>query len=168
MKIMNDEPNLIGAVRVHILEELRLEMQQAAHNDGGVCPVCDQFVKVYKRKITSTMARQLLALYKMRLSGEHWVHVSRLVLGGAGGGDFAKMEFWGLITQKSHQPGDEGKKTSGYWSITEKGQAFCEGQIKVPLHTYVYNGTVLKQSEEAVDIKQSLSDKFDYRELMDG
>ena len=139
-----------------------------AQEEGCHCPLCGQFVKVYKRKITSTMARQLLQFYKLTLRGKQWIHTREAVFdGSSGAGDFAKLSYWGLIEARPHEPGNEGKKTSGYWRITERGVQFCLGQMKVPLHAYVYNHKVLEFSPESTDITEALTEKFDYRELMD-
>ena len=150
-----------------VLDRKRAEIMEAAEGEGCECPVCDQFVKVYRRKITSTMARQLLELHKRTIAGQEWVHGRDVVFGGTGTGDFAKLQFWGLIEPKPHRVGDDGKKTSGYWQLTNLGFAFCEKQTAVPLYLFIYNNQVLRESDECTSIEGALTDKFDYRELMD-
>lgn len=130
------------------------------------CVVCEQSAKIYKRPLYSSQSFCLIEMYKKWLSGVHLVHVKDLKGDAARGGDFAKMELWGLISQVNKSPSDTKKRTSGCWSITKKGIAFAAGRIKIPKKVVIYNKKVVGFSEEQISIKDSINDNFDYEELM--
>lgn len=149
-------------------EQARSQVMEKAKDGGTTCPCCGQRVQVYRRKITSMMARQLIEMYRLTRNGKHWVHTKDMVLGGSSSGDFAKLKFWGLIEPMPHNPGDKGKKTSGYWKITQKGWKFVQGTTEVPKYSFVFNDELQSISDEYTDIRKCLDDKFDYAELMRG
>jgi hypothetical protein len=132
---------------------------------GTECPCCGQFVKLYKRKFGSVMARTLIRLYNMPTT---YNHVKDIVKGisDTGTNDFSKMKYWGLIEEMPND--DSGKKNSGYWMITEKGEKFALGQISIPSHAFVYNSMLQGFSNTQTNIIQALGKKFDYAELMRG
>lgn len=156
--------NLFGTE--NMMAQAKRDIMDKAHKDGAECPCCGQFVKVYRRTITSTMARQLLAAYHKH--GAHtWFHTRDVVLPNASGaGDFAKLEHWNLIERQGHVQGDDGKRTSGMWRITSVGKKFILNQTTVPMHTLIYNDKVLGQEGTHIDIHHALGKKFDYREIM--
>lgn len=136
--------------------------------DGISCPCCGQYCKIYPRMIHSTMAWCLIKFY--RLSRELWdyFHVSKLCPDRISSGDFAKLAMWGLIEEMPKDETDTKRRTSGYWRLTHLGADFVLGSAKVPKHIYVYNDTIIDKSEETVTIRDCLSNKFDYEELMNG
>lgn len=143
---------------------LRRETMDAARMDGCSCPVCDQFVKVYKRTVTSTMARQLI--HAWRCHGQAWFHTRDVVMQASGAGDFSKLEHWGLIVAQPHKTGEEGKKSSGMWRVTDKGVAFIEGKATVQQYAAIYNNTFLEFLGNEVTVRDALGTAFDYRVLM--
>jgi len=132
--------------------------------DGSNCPCCGQLVKIYRRKLYGQMAYQLILLYKM---GGGFHHIKKLGNPAAGGGDFAKLRYWGLVVEKPN-PNDPSKRTSGYWCITLKGIQFVEGNINLPTHCNIYNGQVKTFSTTLGSIKKALGIKFNYAQLMGG
>lgn len=128
------------------------------------CPCCGRFAKIYKRKLYSSVAAQLIKLY--RIGGlTNYVHVAALVATGSSGvGDFSKAAYWGLIEEKEHEPDD--KKTSGYWMLTMKGSAFVRRAIKIPNYVLVYDAKVLSFEGDEVSIQDCLGEHFSYTELM--
>ena len=135
---------------------------------GCVCPCCGQFVKLYNRPIHTSMAKDLIRLYHIH-NNDDWnkyYHISKIRTRTAGGGDFAKFLYWGLVKELEKDSNDASKRTSGYWKITDKGKQFVENRIKVEKHAIIYNSKLLKFSEDFVNIKDCLKDKFDYNELM--
>lgn len=131
---------------------------------GTNCECCGQFVKLYKRRLHSTMVIQLIFLYKQPAD---WVHLKEIVMGLklSGGGDFSKMAFWGLIENKINT--DPTKKDSGLWRITEKGKDFIKGcTATLPKYVNIYNGQSMGFSEERTTIQGALGKGFDFNELM--
>jgi len=137
----------------------------ALHRDEGMdCPCCDQFVKVYKRRIHSTMAKHLIQFYQHIRGTLYWsAHVRDFIDGHPG--DFAKLAHWGLILSRGHT-GAEDKKHSGEWYMSSEGKKFAEGHLVVPEFAYIYAGTKLRLEGRAVDIRDCLGKKYSYREVM--
>lgn len=136
------------------------------HWEKGVrCPCCDQLVKLYKRPLYSTIAADLIRLYKLNHSEYH--HIAK-ILGNnrSGGGDFAKLIYWELVEELEKDPEDTTARTSGMWKITQKGKDFVKDMVNVPSHALIYDGRFLGFTKETIDIKQALGKKFDYEELM--
>lgn len=140
---------------------------------GAPCPLCKQFVKRYRRKLNSSMARALIAIYHYhRANGPAafdvatYLRTPHLKLAQSQG-DWAKLQYWGLIVQK---PGlrSDGSWRNGMWSITERGERFARGEIRVPKHIYMYNGDALASShdDKTTSIQEALGEKFNYAELM--
>ena len=147
------------------LDEVREEVMEGARSkDGIVCPVCNKFSKVYKRKLSSGMSRYLIAIVN-NFDG-NWVTVPNLDIykSGVQRGDYAYLHHWDLIEEKPNE--DSSKKNSGIWRPTERGIHFVHREIKVPTHVYLYNNTVQGFTEEQIGIVGALGEKFDYEELM--
>lgn len=143
---------------------------KAYEREGCVCPVCEGIVKVYRRKLNSTMARQLINLYHLhRRTTVPWIDILSICQEtGVSGGDFAKLLHWGLIEAKPHNAGDEGKKTSGLWRITKAGTEFVLGMLAVHPAVYLLSGQVVGwDGRHPTTIRQCLGDHFDYNELME-
>lgn len=158
-----ETPDLFGPE--HTMAQVKKETMAQARDKGTSCPCCGQFVKVYKRTVNSTMARQLIKAY--REHGYEWFHTRDVVLAkSAGAGDFSKLEYWGLIFRKPHIQGEENKRTSGMWHVTNKGVAFIKGNHCIPQYAYIFNGKLLELDGPDTHIEHSLGKKFDYRELM--
>ena len=142
---------------------------------GATCPCCGQFVKLYKRSLNSSMAVALLLIHKhyMRNPGDGFIHVpsylsSCVSTATVRGGDWAKLQYWGLI-ESDKEKREDGSKRSGYWKITPSGTAFVLGDIRVAKYVYLYNSKPTgMQCHEDVSIYEALGKKFNYQELMRG
>lgn len=144
-------------------------------NKGIKCPCCQQFSKKYRRKITSTMCRELISLYHLNKGNNDFIHRKDILnsMGNAAqlivsvsGGDFAKLIYWEMIEEKLKEESKGEGRTSGFWRITEKGKAFVETLITVPKYIYLYDGVLCDKSEEEISILEAINDKFSYSELM--
>ena len=127
---------------------------------GTKCPCCNKYVKAYKRKLNSGIARALIIMYKLNAYNGHYVHVqnefAKLKLR-ATTMDYAYAEKWGLI--------DDGYKI-GTWTLTHKGKLFVKNQSYLPDHCLVYNGNVYSWSKDLICIEDALTTSFDYQEMM--
>jgi hypothetical protein len=131
--------------------------------DGHTCPCCQQMAKVYRRRVNSGMARELLAMYRTAGVG-HWVHV-RDVERSAGGGEVAKMRHWGLVQPMPARRDDGGH--AGYWRVTPHGEAWLSGQCRIPKYALLYNSRLLRLDDtQTVTISDALGEPFDLRDLM--
>ena len=141
--------------------------------EGKKCPHCNQYVKLYKRKITSSMAYALILIQKyFDNNDEEWLHVtnylSKLNIPTAvKGGDFAKLMHWKLLI-KMKETRDDGSDRVGYWKVTQKGKDFIKGNVKVPKFAGIYNQKFYGFSGDLISIKDALGTKFKYDELMGG
>jgi hypothetical protein len=142
------------------IEHSREWLDENRH-EGVSCPSCDQFVKVYRRKINASMAKAMIMFYRQH--GTDWFHLPTLAA--KLGGDSAKLRYWGLIEEADAVREDGGR--AGYWHITESGEQWVLGHIKVAKYALIYNGKLLGfDDEENVVINDSLGDRFSYNELM--
>lgn len=154
------------------LEEAK-QWLRARFEDGAECPCCTQFVKLYKRKLNSSMALAAVYIYKYFQSHQsaEWLHVpsylSRITTGATvRGGDWAKLRYWGLIEDQKGVRTD-GSERVGNYRITNNGKLFVAGDLRVPKHMFLYNGELQKRRDtETTSIEEALGEKFSYSELM--
>jgi hypothetical protein len=124
--------------------------------------------RTYRRPITSSMARWLIALVRRYEKEPRWYSVSEpwsLAIG-SGTGDTAKLLYWGLI--KSAQNDNPKKRTSGLWQPTREGFAFAYEALRVKSHALIRDGELIELVGHEVNIRQCLTTKFDYTALMAG
>jgi len=122
----------LGSAR-EALMELRWESK------GTICPCCDQRARVYKRKLRSAQATWLLALVKESAHEEQgWVYKG--VLKRQEGGDYGKLQLFGLIEAMSPEEALNYGGRTGVWRPTDLGIAFAYGRVPIPLFVHVYNG----------------------------
>ncbi len=144
------------------LADAKAWLDLALYNEGATCPCCGQFAKIYRRTITSGMARALILFYREGGTKE-WVHGPTL-LGGARA-DEAKLRYWNLIEEATGKRDDGGR--AGYWRVTRRGERFVNGTLVLPKYALVFNGDLIEfDDEEHVDIIDALGTRFDYAELM--
>jgi hypothetical protein len=151
------------------LEEAK-EWLLAQFEDGGICPCCEQVVKLYKRKLNSFMAYSLILFHGLsaKYPPNYWVHIKESAEIAAGGGEFPRLRHWGLIEERPGERADGGKHR-GYWRITTTGHSFIQGAVSVPRHIYMYNQQVIVRAnadQSRTTIQEALGNKFNYNELM--
>lgn len=135
---------------------------------GGPCGECGRLLKVYHRRLTRSMMKGLVRLYRLEIlhPDRKFFHVKMFDKEGARG-EFGVVSSWGLTTE---QPSDTlGQKSSGFWSLTEFGRRFILLRAKVPLYVVLKWGSdVLGFAGEFVDARQALEyrNQFNYDELM--
>lgn len=139
--------------------------------EGVSCPCCGQLVKLYKRKITSSMAYGLIILAKNKKVGElvHLLNFFKSIENVAAGiaGDLPKLRWWGLL-EAVEEEREDGNPNNGYYVLTTTRKLFVDGLTKVPKHIFLYNNKVQNKSQEMTTIRECLGDKFNYEELMGG
>lgn len=163
-----EQLNFFGKSFQSWLSEAREDLHgRLRAGEGLTCPCCDQFCKVYRRKLNSSMARYLIEIVKEFQATGTWVNVPGLHVykSESQRGDYAYLTHWGFIEQKRNE-NDPTRKESGLWRPTESGVAFVFRRVLAPRHVYLYDNELLKVSDETIDIEDSLGVKFDYSELM--
>lgn len=128
---------------------------------GDRCPCCTQFAKVYRRRITSSMARMLIRMH--RVAGCDYAYLPDL-RDGNGSMDTTMLRYWALI-EEDREPRPDGGR-AGWWRLTPLGQSFVLGEVEVPMYARVYDGRVLSLVGDLVHISDALGTRFDYAELM--
>lgn len=150
-----------------------------AHQDDGLpCPLCGQWVQVYRRNLNWSMAWLAIKLYRWNLEhpGEY-VHVLTFISAAkAFAGDYSKARFWGLIEAEEGMRPD-GSTRVGYWRITQTGIDWVTGKIRLPRYVRVYDNQALGppvaysksgKQRSLVSIRDALGTRFDYDLLMAG
>jgi len=147
------------------LQNLRKNWRNCIEGDGGHCPVCDRWGKVYARNINRTMAYSLLWLIGAKANESGWVDVPntapKLILRS---NQLPSLRWWGLVERL--ESNDPSLKHSGMWAATAKGLEFAYQNIKVPHRIFTYKGEVEAFSEQQVLISECFEDNFDYQEVM--
>jgi hypothetical protein len=129
------------------------------------CETCGRYAQVYKRRIHSAVARQLIEIWNLGI--DDYVHARDLILDGLSGVcDLGKAKYFGLVAQKENT--DDGLKANGYWKLTQKGIDFIKNGARIPEYVLVFDDRVIGVAQTDVDINDCLGYKFDYRNLMDG
>jgi hypothetical protein len=138
---------------------------------GCECPACGQNVKLYKRKLNSSMAYAAIIMYRLQkdsvIPNQYFKmneEIAKLKIPSSNI-EYAKLAHWGLVEEKPKNDNPK-TKTSGYWRLTDLGIKFALGRVSVPKHVFIYNNKNHSVSEERTRIDSSLGDKFDYNELM--
>lgn len=148
------------------IQEQRDNFFKRLHSGDSLdCPCCGRYAQIYRRKITSTMAAQIIEFYKAG-GADRYVHLSKVVGNRSGAGDFSKLHHWGLIVEMAND--DPAKKSSGLWQITHDGVMFLRNNLSVAAWLDIYNGRVVGIADETVKISQCFKQHFHYQELMAG
>jgi hypothetical protein len=143
---------------------LRDQWRRTIESDGGHCPVCDRWGRIYARGINKTMAHSLIWL----LFAEHedgWVDVpSKAPKWLIRSNQLSTLRWWDLVERC---PNDDPKnKHSGMWRVTELGEKFVNRRVSIPEKVFTYNGEVEGKSNRLVTINECFDDYFDYQEIM--
>lgn len=148
-----------------LMSEVKRNLFDKAKQKGAKCPCCGQFTKIYRRTINSMMARQLCHAADTFQPGVEF-HVGELPQCASGVGDWAKLEYWGLIRAVATEDEGDTVRKSGIWTVTEKGYLFAQKKAYVPKYAIVYNGRLLELEGNHIDITDALGKKFSYAEIM--
>lgn len=133
-------------------------------DDGATCPCCRQFAKVYKRKVNSSMARDLIALYRTHSTEFAYLPDVRKRTGSRSNREESKLRYWGLVEEDAVRREDGGH--AGWWRVTDLGARWVRLEASIPEYARIYDGRLLGLVGEPVTIRQALGAKFDYAELM--
>jgi hypothetical protein len=82
-------------------------------------------------------------------------------------GDPAKLRYWGLLQEADAEKAD-GNPRAGLWRVTQSGRDFAAGRIKVHSVALVYQGELEGFDGSRIDIREALTQRFDWTELVRG
>jgi hypothetical protein len=147
-------------------------LEQAGHiwgsvikSEGGYCPVCDRWGKLYRRGINANMARHLIWLCLQDPREDGWIDVQRTAPDWMlRSPQLGTLKHWHMV-QNAPVKGAK-SRTAGLWKPTDLGLQFAYNQLFVPKYKYIYNDTVFDTEGPDVNIVDCLDDHFDYSELM--
>ena len=155
---------LFGQER-ELLQEMRVQWRETIDHQGGHCPVCDRWGKVYARAINKTMARSLIWLCNANPVELDWVDVpSQAPRWLVRSNQLPTLRWWGMVERRSND--DEHKKFSGMWRPTWFGIQFALGKAEAPKKVFTYAGEVEGISAETTTIHGCFKDYFDYEATM--
>lgn len=132
------------------------------------CPHCGRPMKIYRRCLSTFMAKSLIRLYGLHKGnlGVKKFHILD-INAHQNGGEFAQLRFWGLTQDAENKAAT--KRCSGWWALTDEGTAFAERRLLVPAHILLgQKAKLLGFSGPMVDARECLekSNRFNYEELM--
>lgn len=140
------------------LRQLKEDWEETICGDGGFCPVCGKFGKVYRYKLSQAL---VLALKWIADHGqeEGWVDVQttgpRWMLRSK---TYPLLAHWKMIEAQNSR--------SGVWRVAKPGKDFIGGSVLVPKAVFVYDNRVLALDAETTSFRGCFGVKFDFEELM--
>ena len=142
--------------------------EEAPRDKGHACGECGRLLKIYQRRLSSSMSRGLIRLYLLgvKYPDRAAFHVKHFDKEGARG-EFGVLSCWGLVTEQPNSNPE--KKTSGMWTLTEFGKSFIELREQVPLYALLKWGSeFLGYAGPMVNLKACLEhgNHFKYDDLM--
>ena len=146
------------------IQEAREAWKATIHGDGGTCPCCERFGKVYARALNKTMVASLkwLASQNVEKGLREWIDVPNTAPKSVlRSNQLATLRWWGLVERQLPDPNDKKVKHSGMWRVTLRGMDFVEGRLLVPKKVSTYNGEVVGVSDEVIAIGE-VKAGFDY------
>lgn len=147
------------------LETMRDQWKATIEGDGGHCPCCDRWGKIYKRGLNASMARALMWLVNQENRGDGWVHVpSSAPPWMLRTQQLPTLQLWGLV--EGFNAADSKLQSSGLWKPTQRGIAFANNRATVQKYVYVYNNAVLEVDGDQIFIGDALGSKYNYEEIM--
>jgi hypothetical protein len=156
-----------------VRDAARIVMADRWGKDGVTCPCCGQLCKVYRRSITRSMAKVMVAMYDAnRAEPTGWRNIPELLrltpyLRGPAsqGGDWGKLVYWGLVERWEEDRGD-GSRRCGQARLTDLGLRFLRRQITVRRYANVYDGECIGLTGPDVGIEDSLPRDFNFQEIL--
>jgi len=146
------------------LEQLRHDWVLVIEGEGGHCPCCDRWGKVYRRPLNASMARSLIWLTQAPDRGDGWTHVpSTAPTWMLRSQQLATLHLWGLVIGFDT---DTKLASSGLWKPTPLGVAFARNQAKVQRYVYVYNNQVRGFDGDEISVIEALGEKYNYENIL--
>lgn len=125
------------------IAKARKRWSETIKGDGGHCPVCDRWGRIYARHLNRTMVKSLLWLIGAPLDDEGYADVPRdaprFVVRS---NQLSTLKWWNMVESKEHD--------SGRWRATEFGKKFAVGDVQAQRTVFTYAGRVVAMSDERV------------------
>lgn len=140
------------------LAKLRSNWSKTIEEDGGHCPCCGKWGKVYKTKLSQHLALCLkwIASHEgedgwadVQNNGPRWMLKSKT---------YPLLEHWKMIEYK--------ERRSGCWRVTTQGHEFLRGRLMVPASVLIYDNRIWGVDNESVSFRDCFGRHFDFDALM--
>lgn len=149
----------------YYVKHLRGSWEATIKDEGGYCPVCSRWGKIYARTLNRTMAHSLLWLHSQSVD-KSWVDVPKIAPRWlVRSNQLPTLKAWGLVERAPVDPKLK-TKHSGMWRPTELGVQFVLQKATVAKKVYTYNDTVQFVSLEQVSLADCLDNDFNYQATM--
>jgi hypothetical protein len=149
------------------LNNLKQQWRNTIEHEGGYCPCCLRWGKVYGRPLNETMARSLIWLCFSEKELDGWTNVAqnapRWIVRS---NQLSTLSWWGLVERLTIEDKNKKTKFTGKWRATHLGFEFIHEQIEIPQKVFTYNDTVEGVSEKTIKISDCFGEIFDYQEIM--
>lgn len=142
------------------LTAMREKWHQTIADDGGCCPVCGRWGKVYRYRLTQSLAAALRWIADhgnaegwadVQKGGPRWMLRSKT---------YPLLAHWGLVESREFG--------SGIWRVTASGARFLAGTETAPRAVFVYDNRIMDVEDERVTFRGCFGVKFDFDALMGG
>ena len=148
--------------KMKTLEDSKADWLHMINGDGGHCPCCNRWGKIYPRQFNSSMARALIWLVG---TSQEWTDVPNTAPKWlTRTNQLPTVRWWGLAVGRESE--DPAIKDSGMWRPTQRGIDFARGRVSVPKKVYTYNAEVLRFGKEHIRIAEAFKTRFDYEQVM--
>jgi len=159
------EPNYTALYEGATLEQAGAIWHSVIKSEGGHCPVCDRWGKLYRRGINANMARHLIWLCLQDPREDGWIDVQRTAPDWMlRAPQIGTLRHWGMVLDAPVQGAKS--RTAGLWKPTAIGLEFAYNRISVPKYKYIYNDTVFDTEGPDITILDCIGEHFNYSELM--
>ena len=149
-------------VKMETLQNSKTAWRDAIQGEGGYCPCCDRWGKVYPRHFNASMARALIWLVG---KDETWTDVPNTAPKWlTRTNQLPTLRWWGLIVRRESD--DAKVRHSGIWQPTPRGIDFARGLVSIPTTVYTYNAEVVRFGEKDMWIGDAFETHFDYAKVM--
>jgi hypothetical protein len=153
---------------IDTLKDAQVAWKHTIENDGGHCPCCDRWGKIYGYSITKANTKALLWLCVKQKDCNGYVNVRNNVPDYVLRSTLSTLSWWGLVERPIVDASDLDEKKNkhdGYWRVTELGKQFARGLIQMPKRVFIYNNMLQGVSTQTVYIKDCV-EGFNYEEMM--
>jgi len=135
-----------------------------AQRKGGVlCPICNQTVKITRKRLTAQVAASVIWIYK-NLSD--WVSMKNFPVAIWSPSTVPTAAIWGFVEERYNV--DPNFKKRGYWRVTDKGVKFVLGEIKVKEFALYFQGESAGYGGRSMNVTEVIGDSYDLDLLMAG
>lgn len=158
------QTSLFDEYRGITLAQARAELfAELDAGNGTLCPCCDKHAQIYRWNLYKSAVSMLDRMHRM--AGLEFIE-SKEAKTGRSYSHCSQLKFWGLVENEKTRRPDGGR--SGWWCVTEKGQAFLRNQVQVPKYAFVYDNEVLRFDETILVRVTDIVVDFDWRQHMHG